>query len=172
MLIELDYSQESVPEINIDAIQKWIPIKTAIPFWGVGSKGDFCGQYLCITEKASNPEKFGYIEGGVVKKIELCYYNTLAKEFQDSNREWVKVTHWTQIPELPPSEPIVISREQMINRVESGELTIIYNMHKTDELYQFHKKIALSNISSDESLFYSSTKSNNIENYIYAIKQK
>ncbi|HEY9704685.1 MAG TPA: hypothetical protein V6C58_19745, partial [Allocoleopsis sp.] len=61
---------------------------------------------------------------------------------------------------------------EMLLRVDSGELKIIYHKKETDEYYQESRNIALASVSYDEPLFYSSTRSNHIEDYMYAIKTK
>ena len=96
----------------------------------------------------------------------------MAKQWQDKDREWVIVTHWTQIPTLPFHDSILISRIDMLSRISSGELKMIYNMKETDENYQLSRNVELASVSYNEPLYYSSTRSGHIEDYMYAVLKK
>lgn len=168
--MDIEIKEASVAEISEESTQKWISVKDAIPQWG--GEGAWGGDYLCIVERPSNPRSFGHVEGGVSRTVELCYYNDLAKRWQDSEREWVKVTHWTQIAKLPFHKSIHMSREEMLLRIDSGELKSVYHMKETDEGYQSSMRIVFAGISYDEPLYYSSTRSGHIEDYMYAISNK
>lgn len=164
------YVESNAFELNEKSTQKWNSVKVSIPKWG--GDGAWCGEYLCIVERPSNPNSIGYIEDGISRTVELCYYNDLAKKWQDKDREWVEVTHWSQIQELPFHESILISREEMWSKINSGELRMIYNMKETDEDYQFSRKFALASVSFNEPLYYSSIRNNHIEDYMYAVVNK
>ena len=114
--------------------------------------------------------------------MELCYYNDLADRFQDSNREWVKVTHWTQVPNMPVYNITEISREEMNLKIEVGEFKLVIykrneydereNKELSDSLFKISKNFALSGISYDVPAFYSTITENGVEDYMYAIKNK
>jgi len=166
---EISTLMGEAPAINLTSNQKWISVKEGIPD-RENLTGSFCGNYLCIVERPCNKNSLSYVPGGISKTVELCYYNNLAKLWQDKDSEWVKVTHWTQIPKLPFHNTALISREEMLIRIGCGELKMIYHKKETDAHYQENRAIALSTVSYDEPVFYSSTRSNHIEDYMYAIK--
>lgn len=87
-------------EINEVSTQKWFSVNTALPKWG--GAGSYGGDYLCVVERNTASDSLEYALGRHIdKKLEMCYYNNLAKKWQDKDKEWVKVTHWMQVPELP-----------------------------------------------------------------------
>lgn len=169
--MDIEVRDADISEVSEESKQKWISVKDGIPNWSE-SKGDWGGNYLCIVERPSEPDTLFYVEGGVSRTVELCYFNNLAKQWQDKDREWVTVTHWTQIPILPFHDSILISRIDMLSRISSGELKMIYNMKETDENYQLHRNVELASVSYNEPLYYSSTRSQHIEDYMYAVLNK
>ena len=91
-------------------------------------------------------------------------------KFQDMDNEWVVVTHWTQIPTLPQHKSILISRTEMLDKIEKGVFDKIYHKKETDEYYQSSRDCALSQVSYNEKLWYSSTRNKeHIEDYMYCI---
>ncbi len=156
--------------LNLESTQKWISVNDNLPLWGSEAKGDWGGNYLCIVEREIDPNSLCFEEGGISRTVELCYFNNGTNLFQDKNSDWVKATHWTQIAQLPFHQSTLISRVDMKSRIESGELHMIYHMKETDEFYQTSRELALSSVSYDEPLFYSSTRSSeHIEDYMYAV---
>lgn len=161
-------AEADMKEISETGIQKWISVKEGIPRWS-DSKGDFRGDYLCIVERPNKADSLGNVEEGISKTVELCYFNNGNKLWQDKDGEWVKVTHWTQIPNLPFHNSILISREEMKKMVDDGELRIVYHMNETEEYYQISMQSAFERVSYDEPLYYSSIRNKHIEDYMYAV---
>lgn len=162
--------------INKDAIQEWISVNDYLPLnsWTIGGemrlKGDYLGHFLCIVERPSEKNSLSYKELAIYHSVELCYWNDLAMKFQDINNEWVVVTHWTQIPTLPHHKSILISRTEMLEKIGNGVFDKIYHKKETDEYYQSSRGCALSQVSYNEQLWYSSTRSKeHIEDYMYCI---
>lgn len=170
--IMYDVREADIPEINKEAIQKWISVKEGLPSREYPSKGDYCGSYLCVTEKVMTKDSLGGQEGEVYHNIEICYFNDLNKLWQGGDREWITVTHWTQIPAKPHHKSTLITRDEMDKRISEGELKMIYNKKETDKHYQIYRDSALDGVSYDEPLFYSSTRSKHIEDYMYAVNKK
>jgi len=169
MKVEIKLESSAV-ELNEKSTQKWNSVNLLTPKWG--GDGAWGGNYLCIVERPSSKDSLGYVEGGVSRTVELCYYNDLAKKWQDKDREWVEVTHWTQIQELPFHNTTLITREDMLLKIDSGELKMIHHMKETDENYQLFRSVDLASVSYNEPLYYSSTRSQHIEDYMYAILAK
>lgn len=173
------YYEQSASPLNESGIQKWIPVSKHIPFCGSDSKGDFVGSYLCIVERPLTPDCFGFYddsEDKISKTVELCYYNDLAKRWQDKDREWVKVTHWTQIPDMPFHNSKIVAREEMLLRIDSGELKLVREGKETDEFYEINKRFALAGISYDDETYFSSIREmidgKRVEDFMYAVKTK
>lgn len=168
---EIKFESRSSP-LSKPAIQEWISVYKHIPECGTESQGDFAGRYLCVVERPMSPDSFDYIKGGISRTIEMCYYNDLSKLWMDKDREWVKVTHWTQIPQMPFHNSRLISREEMLLRIDSGELKLICQGKETDEFYEIDRKFALSSISYDTTTYLSSTREmiddKRVEDYMYA----
>lgn len=171
--IEVCNEQE---HINKDAIQEWISVNDYLPLnsWKIGGemrlKGDYLGRFLCVVERPSIKDSLSYKELSIYHSVELCYWNDLAMKFQDMDNEWVVVTHWTQIPTLPQHKSILISRTEMLDKIEKGVFDKIYHKKETDEYYQSSRDCALSQVSYNEKLWYSSTRNKeHIEDYMYCI---
>jgi hypothetical protein len=166
------YFESKAEPLNESGTQKWISAHKHIPFTGVDNKGDFAGRYLCVVERPMSPDSFDYIKGGISRTVEMCYYNDLTKLWMDNDREWVKVTHWTQIPDLPFHNSRLIAREEMLLRIDSGELKLVREGKETDEFYEIDRRFALSSISYDTTTYFSSTREmiddKRVEDYMYA----
>ena len=162
--------------INKESIQEWISVNDYLPLnrWEIGGemklKGDYLGRFLCIVERPSEKNSLSYKEFAIYRSVELCYWNDLAMKFQDADREWVVVTHWTQIPVLPHHKSTLISRTEMLDKIGNGVFDKIYHQKETDKYYQSTRELALSQISYNEELWYSSTRDEeHVEDYMYCV---
>lgn len=169
---EVYFEKSGSTPLSKPAVQEWISVHKHIPECGTESQGDFIGRYLCVVERPTTPECLGHDEGGISRTVELCYYNDLAKLWMDKDREWVKVTHWTQIPQLPFHDSKLIAREEMLLRIDSGEIKLVREGKETDEYYEISKRFALSSISYDTTTYFSSTREmidgKRVEDFMYA----
>jgi len=155
-----------VSSINIESSQSWISVKQYLPESSSESKGDWFGEYFCLVERERTQESFSFSseKGGNIKKsLELCYFNSPSNSFQDSNREFVKVTHWSPIPREPEHNKIELSREEMNLKIELGELIqfshIDFNKFrinsKLDGMNDVYKKMAPWYVSYDDDVYFS-----------------
>lgn len=180
--MNIEKISDFIPEINKYSEQSFISIKEYRPLnsWKIGGeltlKGDYCGKFLCIIER---PCPYCNENDTIYHSIELCYWNDGAMRFQDSENNWVKVTHWLQIPEIPIHNIINISRDEMDFKIECGILKLVSfrgvedrkkDLNISAGMYKNFKKTALHNISYDLNVFHSSIKIDNIEDYMYCIE--
>jgi hypothetical protein len=152
--------------LNKESTQEWISVKEYLPLdkFEDDLKGDYNGDFLCIVERQELDESYIY------HSVELCYWNSLAFKFQDKNREWANVTHWTQIPKIPYHNSILTSRKEMLDKIDDGEFKKICHYKETDEFYQTSISCDLSRVSYNDKLYYSSTRnSEHIEDYMYCV---
>lgn len=161
--------------LNIEAMQKWYSVKEYIPSNSSESLGDYCGKYLCVVERLTkyNPKAIGSTEGKLYRTIELCYWNDLSNRFQDNNNEFVKVTHWTQIPKMPKHNTVQISWDEMFLKVGFGVLKVITHLSEKDEsiegMYHINKEFALSSVSFDIETFYAVKYDGEYEECIFCV---
>jgi len=164
----------NVRVLNVESKQKWISMKDYLPFDGSGSKGDYCGSYLCVVERKLTKEDFKNTLGGrrngesqIYKSIEFCYWNMGCKSFQDSKRNWVKVTHWSPVPAMPIHNVNEISREEMLLRIGFCELVEIFNKNKNVKFFDIDDAYALSGIPYDMSAYRSTIDIDDTTNVMY-----
>lgn len=164
-------TEASKEELNLESPQEWYSFNEFKPLWGSEAKGDHGGRYLCIVERPSNPECLGHVPGGVSKSVEMCYFNDLAQRFQDSANEWVDVAYWTQVPKTPFHKSELINRDDMMNGIKHDVLKLVSYHKETDEHYDLSIQCDLASVSYNTKLYYSSTRSNHIEDYMYCIRR-
>lgn len=180
--IEIKKTEPSIH--NEHSFQGWIPINKSEPSGAATLiiRGASYGRYLCIVERpynseesqlhSSNPE----FSNKTVRSIEMCYWNVLAYRFQDSKNEWVHVPFWCPVPELPSHTFETISREDILKKIETGELEMINHKKERDDeipglwnLTKSHSSVY--NVSFDDTVFISMKVINGLEDCIWAKKK-
>lgn len=96
------------------------------------------------------------------------YWNDLADRFQDAKREYVKVTHWSPVPELPVHESKKVNRQIMLSAIADDEWLKIYYCDEAEEFYSPNHVYGLFAVSYDEILYVSIVNVNGKNNYMYA----
>lgn len=161
-----EYREEDPEVLNISSAQNWIPFNEFMPQSDSQSKGDWCGSYLCIVERERSADSFVISSehgGDISRSVEICYFNSLSKSFQDSDRKFVKVTHWAPIPTMPKHKATYISRDEMTLKVLSGYLVVVYHLtfKKFESNLEFegmndiNKQFATACVSYDEHVYIS-----------------
>lgn len=156
------------PELNLTSKQNWISVKVGKPD---GRTGQYCGFYWCITERLKIINDTVFLRGrtgNYDKNVELCYWNDLADRFQDAKREYVKVTHWSPVPELPVHESKKVNRQIMLSAIADDEWLKIYYCDEAEEFYSPNHVYGLFAVSYDEILYVSIVNVNGKNNYMYA----
>jgi len=167
--VYVDSIPRNVPELKVVSAQQWISVKDGKPD---GRTGYYCGRYWCITERPVVKSDSMFSENGNYRKnVELCYWNDLADRFQDLKNEWVKVTYWSPVPELPQHQTTHITRLLMLNFISCGECEKVYYCDEADEYYLKNHVLGhgLYNVSYDETLYLSVEVKNHKYNYMYAV---
>lgn len=186
--MKCELTEQEIKVLNRTSKQKWISIKDYIPstFITDKSKGDYAGRYLCIVEHKVLDGNHKYkndifypkkeFSKAMYRTIEMCYWNNLALQFQDHTSAWVKVTHWSPIPNMPKHNIIVINRNEMIDKISSLELELVtheYELNNTtiEGMWNTVKELALHLVSFDTTVYLSTEiDKNNLENCMWCIK--
>lgn len=169
--------------INQKSKQIWFDFKDFVPskFSTSDIEGDYFGNYLCLVEREYKDPENIFSHGlnhlrRIDRSCELCYWNDLANKFQDFNRNWVNVTHWSPIPNIPKHNITIVSRKDMLSKLEKKEYELVEHSYEKkhnliEGMWDVIKECALYSVPLKDQVFLSTEKDeNDLEDVMWCIK--
>jgi hypothetical protein len=144
--------------------QNWVLTHEFIPCdYTTNVKDDYYGKYLCLVERPYKNNLLSNdvnISNPITSNIEMCFWNNLAKKFQDNDNEWVDVIAWSPTPTMITHKITSIDRDSLISKIESGEMELIKHENQsnhlvTDDMWDLIKELSLNHVSLNDSVYLS-----------------